>query len=105
MTYGLISESCKDYLKANMDMAMQTACKGLTDENPRVKYAGLSCLALVLTELSPLAQQKYHQELVPVLLNIMKDEKLNKIRTHAVSCMLNFTTGLIQEDDEEINET
>ena len=35
----------------------------------------------------------------------MKDEKILKIQTHAVSCMINFTTGLIQEDENEIEET
>mgnify|MGYP006095179923 CR=1 FL=1 len=60
MTYGLVAEACRDFLKANLDSAMQTACKGLADENQRVRYAALSCVALVLTELSPLAQQKHH---------------------------------------------
>lgn len=95
MTFGLIAEACKQHMKSNMDLAMQTACKGIQDEHPRVRYAGLSCLALVLTELSPQAQTKYHQELVPNLLSIMKDEKLVKVQTHAVSCMINFTNGLI----------
>jgi len=36
------------------------ACMGVVDENVRVRYAGLSCLALLLTELSPKAQKKYH---------------------------------------------
>jgi len=39
----------------NMDEAMKLACNGIVDENPRVRYAGLSCLALLLTELSPKA--------------------------------------------------
>lgn len=58
-----------------------------------------------MTELSPHAQTKYHQELVPALLSIIKDEKILKIRTHALSCMINFTRGLIIEDENEINET
>lgn len=95
MTFGLIAESCREYMKANLDNAMQTACKGVQDEHPRVRYAGLTCLALVLTELSPTAQLKYHQELVPVLLNIISTEKILKIQTHAISCMINFTNGLI----------
>ena len=105
LTFGLIAESCKDYMKANMDHAMQTACKGLQDENARVRYSGLSCLGLVLTELSPIAQTKFHQELMPALLNIMQNEKILKIQTHAISCMINFTKGLIQEDENEINDT
>jgi HEAT repeat protein len=95
LTFGLIAEACKDYLKSNIDNAMQTACKGLQDENIRVRYASLSCLALVLTELSPTAQLKYHQELVPALLNIIQNEQVLKVQTHGISCMINFTQGLI----------
>ena len=58
---------------------MTTACTGLKDENHRVRYAALSCLALVLTELSPAAQQKHHQELVPALLQIIKSESILKL--------------------------
>jgi hypothetical protein len=65
----------------------------------------LSCVALVLTELSPVAQQKYHQELVPALLKIIKEEQSLKLQTHGLSCLINFTNGLIVEDDQEINET
>ena len=105
MAFGLIAESCGDHLRANLDSAMQTACKGLTDENHRVRYAALSCTALVLTELSPVAQQKHHQELVPALLKVIKEEQSLKLQTHGLSCLINFTNGLIVEDDQEINET
>ena len=105
LTFGLIAEACKDHMKKSIDQAMQTACKGIQDEHPRVRHAGLSCLALILTELSPQAQTKFHAELVPVLISIMKDEKILKIQSHAVSCMINFTSGPIQQDENEIEET
>lgn len=60
MLMGLISESCKESMMKNMDEAMKIACAGVMDENARVRYAGLSCLALLLTELAPKAQKKYH---------------------------------------------
>ena len=52
---GLIAESCKESMKKNMDEAMKVACSGVIDANPRVRYAGLSCTALLLTETSPIA--------------------------------------------------
>jgi hypothetical protein len=68
LTSGLISESCKEHMKANMDTAFNTACKGIQDQHPRVKYAGLICLTSLLVQLKPLPQKKYHAELVPALL-------------------------------------
>lgn len=53
---GLISEACKDSLLKNMDEAMKMACAGMVDANVRVRYAGLTAIALLLTELAPKAQ-------------------------------------------------
>lgn len=53
MIAGLIAEACKETMRKGMAEAMMMACAGVVDENPRVRYAGLSCLALLLTELAP----------------------------------------------------
>jgi len=57
---------------------MKTACGGISDAHPRVKYAGLLSLSYLLMQLKPMAQRKYHAELVPVLLSIIQDEKVLK---------------------------
>ena len=79
MLMGLIAEACKTSMKKNMDEAMKLACSGLIDSHPIVRYAGLSCTALLLTELSPHAQRKYHQELFQVLIKMMSSEELVKL--------------------------
>lgn len=101
MLMGLIAESSKESMKKNMDEAMRTACAGMVDENARVRYAGLSCLALLLTELSPKAQKKYHGELMPQLMKMMSTETVLKTQTHAVSATINFARGLANDEDEE----
>lgn len=101
---GLISEACKESMLKNMDEAMKIACTGIMDPNIRVRYSALSCLALLLTELSPKAQKKFHAELMPVLMKMMKGETLIKMQSHIVSTIINFARGLITEDDEEDEE-
>jgi hypothetical protein len=101
MLMGLIAESCKESMMKNMDEAMKIACAGIMDENPRVRYSGLSCLALLLTELSPKAQKKFHSELMPVLMKMMTEENLIKMQSHTVSTIINFARGLIVEDNDE----
>lgn len=76
---GLIGEACRDSMLKNMDEAMKMACSGIVDKNPRVRYAGLSCTALLLTELSPKAQRKFHNELMPMLIKIMNEEPILKL--------------------------
>jgi hypothetical protein len=91
---GLIGEATKESMLKGMGEAMKLACSGVADSHTRVRYAGLSCLALLLTELSPKAQRKYHSELLPVLFKMMKEEPLIKMQTHAVSTVINFVNGL-----------
>jgi hypothetical protein len=79
MTMGLIAEASKESMNKNMDEAMKVACTGIMDPHPRVRYAGLSCLALLLTELASFAQKKYHAELMPVLLNAINTESHIKL--------------------------
>ena len=93
-------------MKSSMDTAFQTACAGIKDEHPRVKYAGLVCLTHLLIQLKPMAQKKYHAELVPALLEIVNNQDLLlKVRTQAVHCLFQFTNGLIEVDEREIDET
>ena len=66
----------------------------MVDANVRVRSAGLSCLALLLTELAPKAQKKFHGELMPVLIKMMNEESLIKMQTQAVSTVINFANGL-----------
>jgi hypothetical protein len=101
MFMGLIGESCKDSMRKNLAEAMKMACSGIIDENPRVRYSGLSCVALLLTELAPTAQKKYHTDLMPVFLNMLTTEQTLKIQTHVVSTIINFAKGLMTEDDDE----
>ncbi len=103
---GLISTSCKDALSKNIDKIMEIACRGVVDPEVRVRYAGLSALAMLFTELAPKAQLKFHSEIVPVLTNLMLNEDLLKMQTQATSAMLNFVSGLIPSDDQgEENES
>ncbi len=85
----------------NMDEAMKVACAGIMDSESRVRYAGLSCVALLLTELSPKAQKKFHTELMPVLMKMMTSETSIKIQTHVVSTLINFSKGLLNDEEEE----
>jgi len=103
---GLISTSCKDALSKNMEKIMEIACRGVVDPEVRVRYAGLSAVGMLFTELAPKVQLKFHGEIVPVLTNLMLNEDLLKMQTQATSAMLNFVNGLIPTDEQaEDNET
>lgn len=50
---GYISESCKEAFKQNLDEIMRMAASGVVDPHLRVKFAGITCLGLMLSEQAP----------------------------------------------------
>lgn len=76
------------------------ACAGMVDANVRVRYAGLTAIALLLTELAPKAQNQYHGELMPMLLKMMNNEETMKMQTQAASATLNFTKGFLEDEED-----
>jgi hypothetical protein len=50
---GLISESCAEFLKKQMDDVAKGACGGLSDANIRVKYASLYAMTEIFETLAP----------------------------------------------------
>lgn len=102
---GYIAETCKKIFAKNLEETMKMAAAGVVDEHPRVKYAGLSCLGLMLTEQAPKAQKQFHAELMPQLMNLMNGDALLKVKTQACAATVSFVRELIQVDEDEIDET
>ena len=101
---GYITESCKKIFGQNLDEIMKMAASGVEDSHPRVKYAGLTCLGLMLSEHSPKAQKKYHAEIMPKLMSIMQNDPVVKIKAQAVSATINFVRDLIVIDENNIED-
>lgn len=77
----MISDTCSATFRKNMDEIMKMSASGLLDPHPRVRYEALTSMGLLLTELAPDAQKKYHDQLVGVLLKMMREEQFLKLRT------------------------
>ena len=84
--------------KKSLEEIMKMSATGLLDPHPRVRYEALTSLGLLLTELAPDAQKKFHDQLIGILLNLMQEEQYIKLKTQATSCMVNFVRGLIDEE-------
>lgn len=84
---------------------MSMAASGVVDPHPRVKFAGIACLGLQLSEQAPTAQKKFHAEILPQLIKIMRDDPSVKIKTQATSATINFVRELIIVDEKDLEET
>lgn len=98
---GMVADTCEKTFRKNRDEIVKMAAGGVLDAEARVRYESLTCLGLLLNVLSPEAQLSFHAEMVPMLLKLMKDEQLLKMKTRAVQCMTNFVRGLFNEDDDQ----
>lgn len=62
-------------------------------------------MANIYRECSPVAQQKTHSEVMPVLIKLMLEEPLLKMQTQAASVVQSFVSGLLNEDEEQEEES
>lgn len=103
---GMISEACKKQFKLNIDDVAKMTVSGFAHENPRVRFEALQSTGILLNDLGPLFQEKYHAELIPALLKSMNKEAHIKLQYQATACMTSLIRGLIDEEtaeDSEIN--
>ena len=77
----MISDTCSQTFLKNIEEIMKMSAGGLLDPHPRVRFEALTSMGLLLTELAPDAQKKYHDQLVGVLLKMMREESILKLRT------------------------
>ena len=103
---GMISEACKKSFKTNLDDDAKMSVSGFQSENPRVRFEALQSTGLLLNDLAPTFQTKFHQDLMPALLTLMASESELKMQTQATAAMTSMIRGLIDEEtaeDSEIN--
>lgn len=101
---GMISEACRKSFEKNIEEIVKMGVSGLIIDNPRIKYESLQATGLLLNDLKPMIQVKYHADLVPAFLKLMNTEPKLKLQTQAVACMTSFVKGLIDDEAAEDSE-
>ena len=103
---GMISDACKKQFKSNIDDVAKMTVSGFRNENPRVRFEALQSTGLLLNDLAPVLQSKYHADLFPALIGMMNSETEMKMQYQATACMTSMIRGLIDEEtaeDSEVN--
>jgi hypothetical protein len=74
----------------------------LTHEHPKVCWASLTCLAFLCDEYTPRLQRDYHEPVMKAILGLLYNENTHiKIKTRAVSCLINFSRELLNHADHK----
>ena len=78
---GMISEACKKQFKANLVEVAKMSVSGFTSENARVRWEAMQSTGLLLNDLAPTFQTKFHSDLLPALIKMMNDDQHLKLTT------------------------
>lgn len=76
---GMISEACKKQFKANLEDVAKMSVSGFGSPNARVRWEAMQSTGLLLNDLAPTFQTKFHNELLPALIKMMNEEQHLKL--------------------------
>ncbi len=98
---GMIAEAAKDTMskEPTMKTILGSLIPFLQDSHIRVRHAACTSIALLCTELAPKIQKAHHKIIIESMWKAMEDENI-KLKTQAVSCIVNFCKGIVDENTE-----
>jgi len=100
---GAISEACKKQFKSNLDDIVKMTASGFVHQHPIVRYTAMQSCGFLLHEQSPSFQKKYHQEMIPMVIKMMREETHLKLQTQATAVLTSFISGLLEQQDDDEN--
>lgn len=101
MALAMLFEGCKKHFEDELPNFIQLLIPTLNFANPKVLYASMTCIALLTTEFSPELQLQHHSVILPPVVKILQSAPELKLRTRAVSMLINFFRELLECEDEE----
>ncbi len=75
-------------LKSNPSL-LQAVCSLCSDAHPRVRWAAVSALGIMLSQ-APIVMQNYHSNILPILLQVMSDASF-RVRARGAQALINST--------------
>ena len=102
LTVGFIAEGCHDRFEKNLGELITMISPFATSQNPRLQWAYATTIGLLCSEFEPSIQQTYHSQIMPLLLAIITTSTNLKAQAQAVSAIVNFTRGVLKDDNEDI---
>jgi hypothetical protein len=117
LAIGVIAEGCHKHFEANLAELLSFVLPYTQSQNPRLRWAALTTLGLLLTEFEPTIQLNFHSEVMPRLLTCMTEcanylqtpsaseelavysRAMLRVSTQAAACLINYSRGLNDEVD------
>lgn len=68
----------------------------INNENPMIRYAVCHAIGQISDDMRPQFQHKFHAELMPILLPLLKDP-IPRVVTHVGAALVNFVDGMSKD--------
>lgn len=101
LTIGCIAEGCHDEFETNLEEIVSMVLPFTTSTHARLQWASITTLGLLCSEFKPVIQTRFHSKLVPALLAAFPVHTLNRVKTQGASAIINYSEGLIDEDNTD----
>ncbi|GAB7363350.1 hypothetical protein MBLNU230_g3631t1 [Neophaeotheca triangularis] len=97
MAISAISEGCQELMEGELDKVLDLVVPALSDQHPRVRWAGCNALGQMSTDFKGTMQTKYHQIVLPALMPVLGAPE-PRVQAHAAAALVNFC----EEAEKEI---
>ncbi|XP_058063028.1 importin-5 [Anopheles bellator] len=91
MAISAAGEGCQKQMEAMLESIMQNVLKYLMDPHPRVRYAACNAIGQMATDFAPIFEKKFHEQVIPGLLNLLDDVDNPRVQAHAGAALVNFS--------------
>ena len=91
MAISVIGEGCHTQMEALLPNIVPSIVPFLEDSHPRVRYAACNAMGQMATDFNPTFQTKYHEVVVPKLLQVLEDNDNPRVQAHAAAALVNFS--------------
>ncbi|TGO38032.1 hypothetical protein BHYA_0083g00110 [Botrytis hyacinthi] len=89
MAISAISEGCRDLMIGELKTVLELVVPALSDQHPRVRWAGCNALGQMSTDFAGTMQEEYHEIVVGSIIPVLKSPE-PRVQAHAAAALVNF---------------
>ncbi|KAF8785478.1 Importin-5 like protein [Argiope bruennichi] len=90
MAISAIGEGCHKQMSIMLPQIVDGVLPFLSDPVSRVRYAACNALGQMSSDFASLFQKKFHDKVIPALLQLMSDSSSPRVQAHAGAALVNF---------------
>ncbi|GIX94542.1 importin-5 [Caerostris extrusa] len=90
MAISAIGEGCHKQMSLMLPQIVDGVLPFLNDEHSRVQHAGCNALGQMSSDFAIIFQKKFHDKVMPALLQLLTNPKSARVQAHAGAALVNF---------------